>query len=159
MKKRWLAGLGLAALLATVAIAQTIGTFNLTGNEDVRAMLGPGGGDILVPAYVLRSGENHTLVATGTTVTTTVPATSGIVLATGAITTWTITLPTSPYTGQRVIIGCPGGTVTTLSITATSPAGVAIAGTNPSSCTAGGLISQGVGFTYSTSAKTWYRFL
>ena len=159
MKKRWLAGLGLAALLATVALAQTIGTFNLTGNELVRAQLGQGGTGILVPTYVYRSGENHTLVATGTTVATTVPATSGIVLATGAITTWTVTLPTSPYTGQRVIIGCPGGTVSTLAITATSPAAAAIVGTNPTSCTSGGLISQGVGFTYSTSANTWYRYL
>jgi len=158
MKKRWLAGIGIAALLATVAVAQTIGTFNLTGNELVRAQLGQGGTGILVPSYVYRSGENHTLVATGTTVATTVPATSGIVLATGAITTWTVTLPTSPYTGQRVSINCPGGTVTTLTITATSPSGVALVGTNPTSCTAGGTIAQGSAWTYSTTAATWYRY-
>lgn len=149
----WATGFG---LLAAVALAQVPATFNLAGSEIVRAALPGGGSDIAVPAYVLRSGENHTLVATGTTVTTTVPATSGIVLATGAITTWTVTLPTSPYTGQRVQIGCPGGDVTTLTITATSPSGVAIAGTNPTSCTAATPTASS--WTYSTSAKTWYRY-
>lgn len=148
-----LAGLG-------AAYAQTIGTFNLNGSEVILGQAGgPGGGSIFIPSYVMRSGEGHTLVATGTTVSTTVPNTSGIVLATGAITTWNVLLPTSPYSGQRVIIGCPGGTVSTLTITATLPASVAIVGTNPTSCTSGGLISQGVGFTYSVSANTWYRYL
>jgi hypothetical protein len=159
--KRLLKYIGVAAFagLATLAFAQTIATFNLSGNEVFNGSLGPGGGAIQVPTYVLRNGENHTLVATGTTVNTTVPNTSGIVLATGAITTWNIVLPTSPYSGQRVIIGCPGGTITTLGITAALPASVAIVGTNPTSCTSGGLISQGVGFTYSVSANKWYRYL
>lgn len=159
MKKRWLVGIGLAALLTAVAVAQTVTQSNLTGNEIVRASLGIGGTGIDVPMYVVRSGENYTLVATGGTVSTTVPNTSGVVLATGAITTWNVLLPTSPYRGQRVIIGCPGGTVSTLTITATSPASVAIAGTNPTSCTSGGLISQGVGFIYDNTANTWYRYL
>ena len=159
--KRFLKYLGVAAfsVLATLAVAQTVNTFNLTGNEIVRSQLGNGGTGISSPAYVFRSGENHTLVATGTTVATTVPNTSGIVLATGAITTWNIVLPTSPYAGQRVIINCPGGTITTLTITATLPASVAIVGTNPTSCTSGGTIAQGVGFTYSVSANTWYRYI
>ena len=150
-----IAGLGFGA-----ALAQTIGTFNLNGSEVILGQAGgPGGGSIFIPSYVLRSGENHTLVATGTTVTTQIAASSGVVLATGAITTWNVLLPTVPYSGQRVIIGCPGGTVTTLTITATLPASVAIVGTNPTSCTSGGLISQGVGFTYSVTANTWYRYL
>lgn len=159
MKKRWMVGIGLAAVLATVALAQTVTQSNLTGNEIVRASLGLGGTGIDVPLYVMRNGSSQTLVATGTTVSTTVPNTSEKVLATGAITTWNVLLPTSPYSGQNVIIGCPGGTVSTLTITATSPASVAIVGTNPTSCTSGGLISQGVGFTYSRTANTWYRFL
>ena len=158
--RKWLAALGVLSLLAVgAALAQVPATFNLTGNEIVRAALPGGGSDIAVPVYVLRSGQNHTLVATGTTVSTTVPATSGVVLATGAITTWNVVLPTAPYSGQTVIIGCPGGTVSTLAITATLPASVAIVGTNPTSCTSGGTIAQGVGFTYSVTANTWYRFL
>jgi hypothetical protein len=157
-KLRW-AGIGLGILLAGIAIAQVPATFNLTGNEIVRAALPGSGSDQAVPLYVMRSGENHTIVATSSTVSTTVPATAGIVLASGGITTWTVTLPTSPYTGQRVIINCPGTAgITTLTITATSPSGVAIVGTNPTSCTAGGTIAQGSAWTYSTTAKTWYRY-
>ena len=158
MKLKWM-GVGLLALLAGVAIAQVPGTFSLTGSEIVRAALPGGGSDIAVPVYVLRSGENHTLVATATTATTTVPNTSGIVLATGAITTWTVYLPTAPYAGQKVVINCPGGTVSTLTIaTITAPSGASIVGTNPSSCTSGGTIAQGSGWQWSVSANTWYRF-
>jgi hypothetical protein len=158
MKLKHLAGIVLATFLAGVAVAQTIATFNLSGGEVLLGQLGPGGGSIYIPSYVLRSGENHTLVATGTTVNTTVPADAGIVLATGAITTWTVTLPTAPYTGQRVIINCPGGAVSTLTVTATSPSGVALVGANPTSCSGGGAIASGVSWTYSTTAKTWYRY-
>lgn len=156
---KWLVGVGFTAILTAGAIAQVPATFNLTGNEIVRAALPGGGSDIAVPVYVLRNGESHTLVATGTTVTTQIPATSAMALATGAITTWNVNLPTVPYSGQKVIINCPGGTVTTLTITATLPTSVAIVGTNPTSCTSGGTIAQGVGFTYSVSANTWYRYL
>ena len=158
--RKWLVGTGVLALLATgYALAQVPATLSLTGNEIVRAALPGGGSDIAVPVYALRGPTNHTLVAAGTTVSTTVPNTSGAVLATGAITTWNITLPTAPFAGQSVIIGCPGGTVSTLTISATLPASVAIVGTNPTSCTSGGTIAQGVGFQYSVTANTWYRFL
>ena len=156
---RWLMGGGLAAALIVGALAQGVFTFNLTGNEIANLSLPQGGSGIQSPAYVVRGGENHTLVATGTTVSTQATNNGSIILATGAITTWNVNLPTVPYAGQRVIIGCPGGTVTTLTISATLPASVAIVGTNPTSCTSGGLISQGVGFTYSVSANTWYRYL
>ncbi len=156
---RWLMGGGLAAALIYGALAQGLYTFNLTGNEIVNLALPGGGSAIQTPAYVLRNAESHTLVATTTTATTQVPNTSGIVLATGAITTWNVNLPTVPFSGQRVIIGCPGGTVSTLTITATLPSGVALVGTNPTSCTSGGTIAQGVGWTYSVTANTWYRFL
>lgn len=147
------------AALATIAWGQAVTISNLSGNEISRAAISLGGTGIDVPMYAMRSGETHTLVATGTTVATTIPNTSGIVLATGAITTWNIVLPTAPYNGQRVIIGCPGGTVSTLGITASLPASVAIVGTNPTSCTSGGLISQAAAFTYDSTANTWYRYL
>ena len=158
--RRWLLGLGLAGALASGwALAQVPATFNISGNEIIRGALPGGGSDIAIPAYVLRGGANHTLVAAGTTVTTQVAATASSVLATGAITTWNVNLPTAPYVGQRVIINCPGGSVTTLTITATLPASVALVGTNPTSCTSGGTIAQGVGWEYSVSANTWFRFL
>jgi hypothetical protein len=161
LNTRWL-GVGLVALLlAGAALAQTVVTTNLVGtNEFVLIQSGSvGGTGGIVPDYVLRSGANHQLVATGTTVNTTVNAQTEEVLATGAITTWNITLPTAPYLGQKVIINCPGGTVTTLAISATLPSGVAIVGTNPTSCTSGGAIANGVGFVYAVAANTWYRYL
>src|SRR5579872_5749184 len=134
--RKWLAGIGVVALLAAGAVwGQSLYTFNLTGSEIANLALPGGGSGIQTPAYVLRNGSNHTLVATGSTVATTVPNTSEQVIATGAITTWNITLPTSPYAGQRVGISCPGGDTTTLAIAATAPAGVALVGTNPTSCT------------------------
>lgn len=158
--KRWLLGLGFVGALASgIALAQVPATFNLTGNEIILAALPEGGSQIAIPIYVLRNGNNHTLVAAGTTVTTQVSALAQAVLATGAITTWNVNLPTAPYTGQRVIINCPGGSVTTLTITATLPASVALVGTNPTSCTSDGTIAQGVGWEYSTTANTWYRLL
>ena len=157
---KWLAGIGVVALLAAGAVwAQSLYTFNLTGLEIANLSLPGGGSGIQTPAYVLRSGANHQLVAAGTTVTTQVNAQAEEVLATGAITTWNVNLPTAPYTGQKVIINCPGGTVSTLTIAATLPTSVAIVGTNPTSCTSGGAITNGVGFTYSTTANTWYRYL
>lgn len=158
--RKWLAAGGVLTLLAAgVAVAQVPATFNLTGNEIVLGALPGGGAQVAIPTYVLWAGGSQTLVATGVTVTTQVPATSGFVLATGAITTWNVNLPTAPYTGQRVIINCPGGSVTTLTIAATLPASVALVGTNPTACTSGGTIAQGVGWQYSTTANTWYRFL
>lgn len=154
----WIGGLALAGLLSATVWAQSLVTVNLSGSF-LLAQLGVGGSSVIVPDYVLRSGENHQLVATGTTVNTTVNANAGILLATGAITTWNVTLPTSPYAGERVIINCPGGTVSTLSITATSPASVSIVGTSPTSCTSGGAIANGVGFVYSATANIWYRYI
>lgn len=157
--KKWLLSLSALALAAGIAWAQVPATLSLTGNEIILAALPGGGAQIAIPAYVLRNGMSHSFAAAGTTVTTQVPATAGVVLAQGAITTWNVNLPTAPYSGQMVIINCPGGTVSTLTITATLPASVAIVGTNPTSCTSGGTIAQGVGWSYSTSANTWYRFL
>lgn len=156
--KRWVVGLGAAALLTTLAWGQNIITQAITGNEVVRIALSPGGTDFLTNVNALR-GKGFTAVATGTTVNTTVPNTSQVVVATGAITTWNVTLPTAPFNGQVLIIGCPGGNVTTLAISGLSPAAVAITGTNPTSCTSGGTIAQGAGFVYSSSANAWLRFL
>ena len=159
MKAKWIAGIGGLALLSAVAWAQVPATFNLTGKEIFLGALPGGGSQIAVPTYVLRNGSNHTRVAAGTTVTTQIDATSEEVLATGAITTWNVNMPLAPWTGERIIINCPGGTVSTLTITATKPASVALVGTNPTSCTSGGAITNGSAWIYSTAANTWFRYL
>ena len=160
MKYKLLLGGALVALLAGVAWAQGVVTTNLVGTEYFLGQAGSvGGTGIVVPTNVLRGAANHQLVPTGTTVTTQVLAVNEEVLATGAITTWNVNLPTVPFAGERVIINCPGGTVTTLTITATLPASVAIVGTNPTSCTSGGAIANGSAWQYSLGANTWYRYL
>src|ERR1700693_3811069 len=160
MKYKLLLGGALVALLAGVAWAQGVVTTNLVGTEYFLGQAGSvGGTGIVVPTNVLRGAANHQLVPAGTTVTTQVLAVNEEVLATGAITTWNVNLPTVPFAGERVIINCPGGTVTTLTITATLPASVAIVGTNPTSCTSGGAITNGSAWQYSLGANTWYRYL
>lgn len=153
---KWTLGVAALATLAGVAWAQVPTTRNLAGTEIVRAALPGGGSDIAVPSYVLRSGGNYTLVATGTTVNTAARAQDGNLIATGAITTWNVTLPASPFTGQTIGISCPGGDVTTLAISAaTTPASTTLVGTNPTSCTASTATAST--WQYSTSANKWYR--
>jgi hypothetical protein len=158
--KRYLAALGILLGLGfvVVAYAQNVVTTTLVGTEYWNGAAGSvGGPGIVVPTYVLRNASNHQLVPTGTTVNTTVLSINDAVLATGAITTWNVTLPTAPYAGEKVLVNCPGGTVTTLSIAATLPSGVTLVGTNPTSCTSGGAIANGSMWQYSLAAKTWYR--
>lgn len=154
---KWTLGVAALATLAGIAWAQVPTTRNLSGNEIVRAALPGGGSDIAVPAYVLRSGENHTFVGTGTTVNSSAVAGSGQLIATGAITTWNVSLPASPYTGQKVTIACPGGNISTLTISpAPTPSGQTIVGVNPTVCSAT-LSPTGATFSYSTSNNKWYR--
>ena len=161
--RKWLlrAAIGVGLFTPLALLAQTVVTTNLVGTEYVLMQSGSvGGAGIIVPGYVLRSGSNHQLVAAGTTINTQVLVYNQNVLATGAITTWNVTLPANPYAGQTVIINCPGGTVSTLAIAASAtPSGQTLVGTNPTSCTSGGAITNGSGWQYSLSAKTWYRFI
>ena len=150
------AGLFALALIGGYAVAQVPTTPGLTGNEIVRAALPGGGQDIAVPSSVFMGSISSLPVATGTTVATVMTTQYNLVFATGAITTWNITLPASPYNNERVLVACPGGNTTTLSIAAAStPSGTSIVGTNPTSCTAssGGASA----FIYNTVANTWYR--
>ena len=161
--RKWLlrAAIGVGLLTPLALLAQTVVTTTLTGSEYVLLQAGSvGGPGIVVPDYVLRSGANHQLVAAGTTINTQVLAYNENVLATGAITTWNVTLPANPYAGQRVTINCPGGTVSTLAIAASAtPSGQTLVGTNPTSCTSGGAITNGSSWQYSLTAKSWYRYL
>lgn len=116
----------------------------------------PGPFQVQVTLNQIRNATGYQLVATGGTVNTTVPNTTAKLLATGAITTWNVTLPTSPYDGEMLEVACPGGTAT-VAMTATLPAGVTIVGTAFTACTAGGVASVTAEWIYSTSANVWYR--
>ena len=164
--KKWLirsaAALGMVGL-AALAIAQVPALFiaSPTGLEQINVLV-PSTGVIVtnpdistITVNQIRNADGYILVAAGTTVSTPMPNTAAMALATGAITTWNLTLPTAPYDGENALVGCPGGNVGTLSITATAPSGVAIVGANPTSCTEATPTSAR--FEYSLSANTWYR--
>lgn len=160
---KWALGVGFASLLfgGLALAASNLVTTTLTGvNEYILVQSGGVGGQgNVVPDYVLRSGSNHQLVPTGTTVNTTVLPYNQNVLATGAITTWNVTFPNNPFAGQEISVNCPGGTITTLTIAAgATPTGQTLVGTNPTSCTSGGAITNGSSWQYSLSANTWYRY-
>lgn len=157
MKRTLLVGALVA--LAGLALAQVPATFNLTGNEIVRAGLPGSGSDIAVPVYVLRNGTGYTLVATGTTVNTSATSLTKVLAAIGAITTWNVSLPSNPFDGQTILINCPGGAVGTLTIAASpTPAGTTLVGTNPTSCSGGGAVASASAWLYSSSPNKWYRY-
>lgn len=152
------AWLGWAADFPALAQIYTPGWQNITmptGNEQVE-IFGPYTERSFMFMKQFRNARNLLLVGTGTTVNTTVPNTVGEVLATGAITTWNVVMPLLPYEGERVEISCPGGTAT-VSMTATSPASVALVGTAFTTCTGGGVGANASAWVYSATANTWYR--
>lgn len=141
------------------AIAQPAGVPGLyltspTGNEQIN-VLGLGPQIETVTINQIRNAAGYTLVPTGTTVTTNVPNTSSIVLATGAITTWNVNFPTAPFDGLTLKIGCPGGNVGTLTAAATLPMGVAITGASFTACTEA--TPTDAAWIYAASANVWYR--
>lgn len=163
MKTKIAACLVALVALSGIALAQVPGLFvtSPTGNEQI---------NVLVPSTTvvttnpqietvtvnqIRNSAGYVLVATGTTVATQVTNAQSNVLATGAITTWNINLPTAPADGQDVSIACPGGTATTVNVAATLPTSVSIVGTANPTCTSGG--ASGAEYTYNLSGNVWYR--
>lgn len=160
MKKLKLPVLGLGFLLSIglVAYAQTTIQQNLNGTNVVLAQTELGGTGFPTTVQALRNATGHLLVATGTTVNTSMTNAQNIVIAQGAITTWNISLPPNPFTGELVEVTCPGGTVSTVAITPNvAPVGTTIVGTSYTGCTSGGAATNNAKFTYSTSANVWYR--
>lgn len=165
MKLRNKIFLGLAGLaaLASVAIAQVPGLFitSPTGLEQIEVFVPSTGTVTTGPQKVqvtlnqIRNAQGYTLVAAGTTVTTQVANTSSVVLATGAITTWNVNFATAPFDGLTLKIGCPGGNVGTLTLTATLPAGVTIVGAANTSCTQA--TPTDAAYLYNASSNIWYR--
>jgi hypothetical protein len=150
-------------VLTAIAVAQVPGLFiaSPTGLEQINVLV-PSTGTLVTNPQIqtvtinqIRNTQGYTLVAAGTTVNTTIPNTSSILLATGAITTWNVTFPTAPYDGLLVKIGCPGGNVGTLTPAATLPTGVTIVGASFGSCTEA--TPTDAAWIYNTSGNIWYR--
>ena len=153
----------MGTLLIGHAVAQVPGLSiaSPTGLEQIEVYV-PSTGTIVtnpqkaqVTINQIRNATGYVLVGAGTTVATQVANTAENVLATGAITTWNVNLPTAPFDGELVSISCPGGTASTLNVAATLPTGVTIVGTANPTCTSGG--ASGAEYTYTTSGNIWYR--
>lgn len=157
--EKWVAW-GFALFLASsalVALAQAPGVPTLllaspTGLEriDVNG-LGPQIESVTINQ--VRNSEGYVLVAAGTTVNTTIPNTAAVAIATGAITTWNVILPTAPYDGEVAKVTCPGGTASTIAVSATLPASVAVVGGSFTTCSS----TSDAAWHYAASTNTWYR--
>ena len=87
-----LAGVVIAAFAFGAAQAQQL-VPNLSGNETWNCGQGPGGPSQFCTSTLMRNTTGYTLVGTGGTVNTTVAFGTAKLIATGAITTWNVTLP------------------------------------------------------------------
>lgn len=167
MRNRLLALFTVCALavlgLGSIVIAQVPGLFiaSPTGLEQIEVFVPSTGTVTTGPQKVqvtinqIRNSSGMLLVAAGTTVTTQIANTAATVLASGAITTWNVNLPVSPEDGQNVKIGCPGGNVGTLTLTATLPTGATVVGAAFTSCTAAS--ANDAQYHYSLANNAWYR--
>lgn len=164
MKKLLFAGA--FALLAAAALAQVPGLFvtSPTGLEQIEVLV-PSTGTIVtnpqkqqVTINQIRNAAGVQVVATGTTVNTTVPNTVSKLVASGAITTWNIIFPVLPYDGELLAVACPGGAATTVAMATTGgPTGVAVVGTAFTACGSGGAAADTAEWVYSRTANVWYR--
>lgn len=153
-----LAGVVIAALALTgVLWAQGISPTGLSGNEVWNCGEGPGGPSIFCTANLMRNATGYTLVPTGGTVNTTVPTNTAKLIATGAITTWNVTMENSPVDGKMLEISCPGGSATVAVSAGTVPSGTTISGTAFTACTSGGVAANTAEWIYSLSANVWER--
>lgn len=165
-RKKILAGSALIAgglALIGVALAQVPGLFitSPTGLEQIEVFVPStttvttGPQKVQVTINQIRNAAGYSLVAAGTTVTTNVPNTSSVLLATGAITTWNVNFPTAPFDGLTLKVGCPGGNVGTLTAAATLPTGVTIVGAAFTACTEA--TPTDAAWIYNASGNIWYR--
>lgn len=161
--KKILAGIGALLLVGSLALAQVPGLFiaSPTGLEQINVLVPSSGAVVTNPQIQtvtinqIRNSEGYVLVATGTTVATTIPNTASVAIVTGAITTWNVVLPTAPADGQIAKLTCPGGAVSTLNLSATLPTGVTIVGAAYTSCSA--TSPTDAAYHYNQSGNIWYR--
>lgn len=168
MRKFYIATLlgGVAIAAAGYAWAQGIPLLTSpTGTELITVLpIQPNGQPAATQAVVtlnqIRNSNGYLLVPTGGTVATTVPNTAAKVIATGAITAWTVTLPLLPFDGETVEIACSGGAASAITVNATGgPSGVTIVGTafTTSACASGGASAATAEWIYATTPNVWYR--
>ena len=165
--KRWRAAAALSGIIvAGYALAQTPALFltTLTGNEQIN-VIQPATGTVVtnpqiltVTANMLRNTTGYALVGTGTTVTSTPSASVNELIATGAITTWNVTLPNPAADGQlfEVVNGTGSAFTTNVTVTAgTTPQNQTLANTFTSQTLAAN--GGSAEFSFVLPTLTWYR--
>jgi hypothetical protein len=163
MKKLLLLG-ALALGLIAPAFSQTLPRpGSLTGTEQLKSTCNNGSGCNIIFNHV-RNTAGYLLVPTGTTVNSTPNWYASQLIATGAITTWNITLPNPAPDGMQFSITNGTGSAFTTNTTVTAPAGGNQAQTLNATFAGQTLASFGSAswqFTCTVvtncSAGTWYR--
>ena len=169
MKRLLYTTAALIGFAGAIAYSQSVVTQALNGAEAIIfGAGGPGGPSGFVNSAVLREGQDFATIGAGTTITQTISPNTGQVIVTGAITTLNLSLPAAPYNGQTVRVACPGGTVSTLTLSAPfggttnqsqgplNPATV-ITGLNPTACTTTVQVSASMLYTYQATPSIWFR--
>jgi hypothetical protein len=163
--KRILAGVAALGLLAGIALAQVPGLFiaSPTGLEQINVLV-PSTGTVVTNPQIqtvtvnqIRNATGILVIPAGTTVNTVLTTATAKLVSSGAITTWNITLPASPFDGETVEVACPGGTATVAVSAAAVPAGTTIVGTAFTACTSGGAAANTGEYIYSIANNNWYR--
>lgn len=124
--------LGIVAAIAagTAVLAQIPGLFiaSPTGLEQINVTVPSTGTAVTSPQIAsitvnqIRNATGKLLVGTGTTVTSTPTNATGCLIATGAITTWNITLPNPAYDGEDFCVTNGTGASFTTNTTVTAAA-------------------------------------
>lgn len=163
--KKFLAGIVALGLIAGVAIAQVPGLFiaSPTGLEQINVLVPSSGAVVTNPQIQtitvnqVRNATGVLVVPAGTTVNTVLTTATAKVVSSGAITTWNVTLPPSPFDGETVEVACPGGNATVAVSAAATPAGTTITGASFTACNSGGAAANTGEYIYSIGSNVWYR--
>lgn len=162
MIKRLLLGVAVATLgFIALVVAQTTPLYNWNGGSTTLVLTLPSGSSVTTPINTLRNTASVSPVGAGGTVTNAATTNSAYLVATGAITTWAVTLANPANNGQIFCVS--NGTSSTLSSNITV---TAIAGTqtqtlnttyNSQSLTAGASACWAYFLGTTGSTGTWYR--
>jgi hypothetical protein len=158
--------LSLAAMLGLgFALAQVPGLYiaSPTGLEQVNVLVESTGTIVTNPQIQtvtlnqIRNASGHSLVATGTTVTSAPTNVVGNLIATGAITTWNVTLPNPAFDGEvfQAVNGTGSTFTSNVTVTAaTTPQSQTLAQSYSSQTINAGAAAE---WTFDLASLTWYR--
>jgi hypothetical protein len=142
---------------AGIALGQA-GWYQITspvGTEKVEVNNGVSAYQNYVTINQIRNATGYLTVGTGGTVNSTPTNVVNNLIATGAITTWNVTLPSSPTDGQLFAVINSTGSAFTTNTTVTAPGGATLAVAFASQTLAAN--GGGAEWQYQASNTTWYR--